>query len=794
MKPVYVITNARRGTGTSDFVSEGLALLSHSRYKNVVMSSDYLGPTWFSEGPAAKVEIVDGLKKGKALSYCDMERSSMPSSNTYLNPRWVLSENACYMLTNFKFIKHAPLLTILNAFEDAINNTVKSAAAAASAIGVGKKDGGIELGRLRGTTGVGVIDATLMRENGASLQELVVGRFRRCVALFCYTLIETLLWKSKIINVNPTNFTSIPFSVGYGELAVSIKKRCDEFIRGEGEQTIDDSGEYAIPSITTFVALAASGQLAPPNFPKIVGSFYEVVLGRSIMTRLNAVVAGEYIHLINTVERMAPLSSHHRLERLVEGEVPATGKSAITEHELRWVELEKERRRNKRTSQQAAMEMSVPSRAVIIRPLLNRDKDILETGALQSLYEELLHERFENDPSEAVKRLFTGRKILHENFKVSFNPFFSFYTLWNWMFIATGALFNTSPNPITKNILVNVLAKDMHALLLCNICHTGFVYKVNETCRAYEQTKAGKSSLLMSLEDAYYTLNKKNLGRDNKMGRDEAMSKAVNAILSTGRDIVEADREIEAMDVMTLRSYSARAINASNGFAVLGLFSLFYSVNTDNLANSDLEVIDLLNRWTVSSNIFYNTAKRFTIEDKEGGQDSGRRNLTNIIAFIGVWALRNAVRARRNVQDIEYSKPGAPMPLSSVMPQLSPGALSELRFIKDFGGEFVRTIGKFIHEIGCANTSKRINVSANPEKNYHKFGKMLDSTRAVEPLGQYKLNDKLKTGYLSPGGKKNISSSFLKPSLGEVTFTLDELKSVNKEKHANLTLFSPYSI
>lgn len=784
MKPVYVITSVQRGAGTNDFVSEGLALLSRNRYKNVVISSDYLGPTWFLEDPAAKTELVDGLKKGKSLSYHDMEGSLMPSSHTYLDPKWVLSENACCLLTDFKFVKHVPVLTILNAFEDAANNTVKSAAAVASASGVGQgEDGGIEFDRLRDMIGVGAIDITLMRENGASLQELVVGRFRRCVALLCYTLIETLLWKSKIIN---TNCTSIPASVRYDELAASVKKRCDTFLRGEGEQTIDDSGKYAIPSITTFMALAASGQLAPSNFPKIVGSFYEVVLGRSIMMRLNAVVAGEYFHLINTVERTAPPSSHHRLERLVEGEVSMKDKWAATKHELRWVELERERRRNKRTRQQAAMEMSMPSRAVIIRSLLNIETGTLETDALRFLYDELLYEKFESIPSGAVKRLFTGRKILHENFKVSFNPLFSFYSLWNWMFIATGALFNSSPNPMTKNILVNVLAKDMHALLLCNICQTGCVHKANETCRAYEDIKAGKSSLLMNLEDAYYTLNERNLDRDTGVGGDEAMSKAVDAVLSTGRDIVEADREIETMDKMALRSYSVRAVHASNGFASLGLFSLFYSVQTDELADSDLELIHLLNRWTVSSNVLYKTTRGFMIDDKEGDQqqDKGRRDFTererSVIAFIGVWALRNAVRARRNVQDIEYSKPGAPMPLPYLIPRLNLGEISELSFVKDFRGQFVKTIGKFKDEISCANTSTRIAVAANPEKNYYKFGKTVDSTRAVEPLGQYKLSDKLKAGQFNSGGKKKTSSS--NPSTVH-----GELKAFNKT-HANLAL------
>lgn len=768
----------------SDFVSEGLVLLSRNRYKNVVVSTDYLGPTWFTEGQAAKADIIEGLKKGRTLSYRDMDMASMPSTHTYLDPEWVLSENACYTLTDFNFMKHFPVLTILNAFEDAANNTVKSAAATASTAGVGEgEDGGIQLDR--NTIGVGAIDATLMRENGASLQELVVGRFRRCVALLCYTLIETLLRKSKVINASLTNFTSIP--VRYDELAASIKKRCDAFIIGEGEQTIDDSGEYAIPSITTFLALVASRQLAPPNFPKIVGTFYEAVLGRSIMMRLNAAVADEYLHLVKTVERTAPPSSRHRLERLVEGDVPKIWKLAATEHELRWVELERERRRNKRTSQQAVMEMSMPSRALTIRSLLNRDKGKLETNALQSLYEELLYEDFERNKSRAVERLFTGRKILHENFKVSFNPFFSFYTLWNWMFLATGALFNFTPNPITKNILVNILAKDMHALLLCSICQTGFVYKVNEICRVYEQIKAGKSSLLMNFEDVYYTLNKRNLSRIKGEGRDEAMSRTVDAILSTGRDIVEADREIEAMDMMALRNYSARAVYASNGFATLGLFSLFYSIKTDNLADSDLELIHLLNRWTVSSNVLYKTTRGLMMKEKEGGQQQGRgrRNLTekerSVIAFIGVWALRNSVRARRNVLEIEYSKPRAPMPLLSVMPGLTLGMLSELSFVKDFTGEFVSTMGNFIYEISCANTSKKIDEGVNPEKNYYKFGKMIDSTRPVEPLGQYKLSDKLKAGHLSSGGKK-ITSFSSNPTrvFGKVDLTLDEIKTFNK--------------
>ncbi len=48
------------------------------------------------------------------------------------------------MLTNLNFIKHFPVLTIINAFEDVANNAIKSAAEAAST--VGEEEGGIELG------------------------------------------------------------------------------------------------------------------------------------------------------------------------------------------------------------------------------------------------------------------------------------------------------------------------------------------------------------------------------------------------------------------------------------------------------------------------------------------------------------------------------------------------------------------------------------------------------------------------------------------------------------------------
>lgn len=791
-RPIYLLSGAYGSRNPSDgYVSEGLISLPVYLAPNttVVCSSDVLGPSWFPSGKAAKVSLRDEENLKKKLSSVDI-RSPLINDNAVLSPRWVLSEHACKILTDFRNIRQRPVLTILNAFELAMRSVIVSANEL-SAPGSSRNK----------------IDAALMAENQASKQELVVGRVRRCVALMCYTLIETLLWKERMAPKGEKGFDSTPVDVNYKELAFTIKQKCDAFLRGD-EVTVASDGLHALPSVTTFVAMVAAGAFFGKSLllPRMVGAFYEAILGVETMSCLGRVISAEYRNLQKAVEdanRKGLLLPKHRLEKMVEEE--EGGREPIKdEDEMRWVRLERHRRNRIRTADMKAMERLVP-KGVNFLPTLNANRDGLDTGALDDLYSALEAKGFlltSSPPtSEAVERVFFGRQVSHANFDVSYNPYFSFYILWNWMFLATGALFNTPSNPTTRNLLVNVIVKDMHAILLCPRCYEGFVVKNEETCRLAQQTRMESSRLNTDLRDIMYAFT----GREDGSGEEEnALFKEI-ILFDNGRlRLAESEDMINRMTESEKKKYAFRAITASKGFAAIGLYSLLYSVKLQDLAESDIEVVQLLNRWVLDGLILY------TIDFKGNGSSSatpaalsGRDRAT--IAFIGLWSLRNAVRLRRDVNDptnyVASSLPSSPMTLSSALLQTSRFknySFLNQPYVTNFKEEFVNTVDKFKGEISCAKRNKKREADAG----YYKFGKRLTRARTVELLGSYKLSDMLKDQPSSGGNGGNRSSSSYNynknPSIakGEIALPLETNKDSSKKTYSNLEVFplTPYDI
>nr|GBG35363.1 wsv327-like protein [Hemigrapsus takanoi nimavirus] len=789
-RPIYLLSGAYGSRNPSNgYVSEGLISLPLYLAPNttVVCSSDVLGPSWFTSGKAAKVSLRDEENLKKKLSSVDI-RSPLINDNAVLSPRWVLSDHACKILTDFKYIKQGPVLTILNAFEFAMRNVIVSANEL-SAPGSSRNK----------------IDAALMAENHASKQELVVGRVRRCVALMCYTLIETLFWKERMESKGGKGFDSIPVDVNYRELAFLIKQKCDAFLKGN-EVTVASDGLHALPSVTTFVAMVASGAFFGKSLllPRMVGAFYEAILGVETMSHLERVVSAEYRNLLRAVEdakRKGHLLPKHRLEEMVEEE---GGREPIKdEDEMRWVTLERHRRNGIRNTDMMAMERLAP-KGVSFLPTLNANRDGLDTGALDDLYLALEVEGFlltSSPRTKAIERVFFGRQVSHANFNVSYNPYFSFYILWNWMFLATGALFNTPSNPTTRNLLVNVIVKDMHAILLCLRCYEGIVVKHEETCRLAQQTTMKSARLNTVLRDIMYAF----AGREEGSGEKEnALFKKIILFDNGGLSLVESEEMINRMTQSEKKKYAFRAITASKGFAAIGLYSLLYSVRLQDLAECDIEEVQLLNRWVLDGSILY------TIDSKGNGSSSatptaltGRDRAT--IAFIGLWSLRNAVRMRRDVSDptnyVASSLPSSPMTLSSAMLQntrFKSASFFNLPYVTNFKEEFVNTVDKFKEEIIYAKRSKTREADAE----YYKFGKRRTRARAVEPLGSYKLNDMLKDHPSSRGDVSDRNSSSYNytnnPSItiGEVALSLENIKGFSKKTYYNLEVFplTPYDI
>lgn len=432
-RPVYVLSGVKQGS-KGGYMSEGLLELDvllggspPSRGREFVVSSDVVGPTWFSSASSVPL-LSTSLEKGKGgeVGALRAHLSSLDPRSKALHPQWILSELGGGLLTDFKSVREVPVLTILNAFEMAMRGVVYAAADLRSDSNT--------------TGGRRLVDVSTKGSN----QELVVGRLRRCTTLMCYTLIEALLWKEKMAITTRERLDSVPGDqLDYTGLAREIKKACDAFINGD-ELTATDDRRYALISPTTFVSMVASGVLSAP--PIIKGAFYEAILGERFMIRLSRFVAAEYSGLLRRAETI----------KMPKGCLTVEGVSStkLTENEAKWVEMEKIRRWKQSST------TSKTTKGVSVRGYLNENRDGMETGPVDSLYSRV--EAIGGDPKRAVETIFnSNRQVLHANFDVSHNPYF--YSLWNWLFLATGAFCGTLPNPTTRNILVNVLIKDMHA-------------------------------------------------------------------------------------------------------------------------------------------------------------------------------------------------------------------------------------------------------------------------------------------------------------------------------------------
>lgn len=154
---------------------DGGGEVSDRRY---AISSDILGATWFDSSPASTVPLKGPLKRGKMLSgeagYASLLDAIGGDAKRTLRTQWKISELGCKLLTDFKFLKEVPILTILNTFEMVMRGVIFSANELSVNYGQGRGD----------------VDVVFMVENQASKQEMAVGRMRRWVSLMCSSMIE----------------------------------------------------------------------------------------------------------------------------------------------------------------------------------------------------------------------------------------------------------------------------------------------------------------------------------------------------------------------------------------------------------------------------------------------------------------------------------------------------------------------------------------------------------------------------------------------------------------------------
>ena len=230
-----------------DYVSEGLyaaagALNCDQNNKRIVLSSNILGPTWFSDtalrfnskmttgaGPATKEIYRRAVASGQILSLDEM-------MSRIIDPSWRLTEAGAEEMTEFGFLKQALLLNVLNGFEYIMSNVFKSASELVSAFSSFNHN---KIENEKSPSWL-VDSGILLRNSGSSgntsTADVAVGRARRVVGLFCYTLIDILKWKKAISERTAARglipFESMPPDAPYERLITLIEDRGKNFIEG----------------------------------------------------------------------------------------------------------------------------------------------------------------------------------------------------------------------------------------------------------------------------------------------------------------------------------------------------------------------------------------------------------------------------------------------------------------------------------------------------------------------------------------------------------------------------------
>nr|AKS10622.1 wsv327-like protein [Metopaulias depressus WSSV-like virus] len=675
-----LVAESKRDAVAREYVSEGLyatARVLNSDQDNAprVLSSDILGLTWFSKnqqqftagistgrGPVTKRSFDQAVIDGDILSLDEM-------MSRVIDPSWRLSERAAEELTDFGFLKQAPILNLLNGFEYMMYNVFRSAAdlVVSSSSGPPNK---------RPTC---LVDSSMLLKNESSTADVAVGRARRVVALFSYTLIDILKWKKavseRLQNRGLPPFPSIPLHAPYDHLIQLITERGTKFIEGLIEE--DVCADTLVPSVTAVLA-AAVASAEDGFFPRISGTFYESILGYKIMSMLSVLISAEYGALISRIKRVGN-TVHGHLERYVldpEIEIPS---ERVTEEEKRWIRVERERRDGlkdwEREVETAFKQHEYLGAAIDLEPTAYND-DV----AIKALHREVtrtMKEHSITSPAAAVARVcsISIRQPLFSNFSImrvrsrDSAARFSMYAIWNTLFLATGGLTSSiaETNSVRSRLLLNFFLKDLHALFSCTRCEYGFMLKTLDTFSMWEEEKSndgeGDEELRKVLAAALQSLTA-TMGPQNNTTK--TVGQLVHDILAyinpgdelntaalavTGKmRIQKLDNDVRELYTSDRREYAVQGssyVSVSKGFAALAFYLLYSSAATaprlpTNAATLlDRAVILLLGRWG---------SLRFPTHNLWRGGINDKTSFP-LLAFASIWALRNAVRARRYVDD-----------------------------------------------------------------------------------------------------------------------------------------------
>ena len=865
----YVLALVAEATTDSPprgYVSEGLyatavALNTDQNKKLIVLSSDIMGPTWFSDttqtfnaevttgsGPATKEKYREAVASGRILALDEM-------MSRVIDPTWRLTEAAAEEMTDFGFLKQTPVLNLLNGFENMMDNVFRSAAdlvASSSSSSSAKSELGSNHKRSSW-----IVDTGILLKDGSdntSTADVAVGRARRVVALFCYTLIDILKWKEviseRVMLRGLSPFKSMPPDAPYSQLIALIEERGRKFIEGLTEE--DSGGDLTtlIPSVTAVLASAVAA--AEDGFlPRISGTFYESILGYEIMSLLSTLIAAEYNSLISRIaEKRASVTS--RLEKYVADASLGISSENITEAEKRWIKKEQERRGGleawKRAAENSFKTHKFLGSAIDIEPAFSTSNN--SDAALKALHREVNREmkRYAvQNPVEVLEsKVVSARQPLFSNFSVMrVRPSdsaarFSMYVLWNTLFLATGGLTSATAvvDGIRSRLLVNFFLKDLHALFSCTRCEYGFVMKTFETFSIWEKEKispgegrrvlqkylgAALSALRQDSKSASSSPN----GVNNCVGgliheilafaNDDDQTLAAGLAVTGKNRLKKMDSVVRSLHTKDKQAYAeegAEYVLVSKGFTALAFYLLYASVATSpklprkTTSSLDRAVILLLARW---GNLRFPTLNLWHNENDERS--------SSLLAYAAFWALRNAVRARRNVDDPTNTTfvPGRPLTLLEALPSMrNRDAILSNSYILSGNINTQKLMWKALEELETESEVWSAGSNENVRKARHdmKFNALRRSELVKEPAGVVPTTSSysVSTVLFPPQRRKKFEgqSKAVTPvddkgkkqathplaAVGQISLSVDDLKRFSKETYAMLPSFplTPFDI
>ena len=594
-----LVAESRRdyAAASREYVSEGLydtVMALHSNRDTDaprLLSSDILGahrqyiPGISKWHESVRRENFDqAVTGGDVLSLDEMTRR-------VIDPSWRLSKRGAEELTDFGFLKQAPILNLLNGFEYMMDNVFKSAAANLAALASNHDDDNKKRPMRLVDSGI------LLRNQSSTTADVAVGRARRVMALFSYTLIDILKWKKamseRVRDRGLLPFPSVPSQVPYDRLIKLIIDRGTKFTEGLIE--ISD---------TSVISVLAAASAENKVFCHMSGTFYESILGYEIMSMLSAVISAEYNALITRAKVPVDLD-------------PTTKEYPITS----------------------------PATGTSVRQPF-----------------------FSN---------FSVMRVRQRDLAARY----SMYVMWNTLFLATGGL--TIPiaenNSTKSHLLLNFFLKDLHVLFSCTRCEDGFAIKTFDTFSMWEKEKSnageGDREMRKVLAAALESLSTEK--NDNVTKTIGQLIYDILAYFNPGDDLrtvslaatgkiriqkLDSDvRELYETDRQEYANQGSKYISVSKGFTALAFYLIYSSAATapqllnNSTSQLDTAVTSLLARWGSDRFPTHNILwRRGSVHDEASSP---------LLAFAGIWALRNAVRARRYVDDPSNTifVPGRPL-------------------------------------------------------------------------------------------------------------------------------------